>query len=40
MDLTAQVHGETLPVGIEFDYVLQDSEDAHHALIAMVKQAR
>ena len=40
MDLTAQVKGETIPVRIQFDHVLQDSEDAHHTLIAMVKQAR
>jgi putative heme iron utilization protein len=40
MDLTAQVNGETIPVRIQFDHVLQDSEDAHHTLIAMVKQAR
>ncbi len=40
MDLTAQVNDETVPVRISFDHVLQDSEDAHHTLIAMVKQAR
>jgi putative heme iron utilization protein len=40
MDLAAQVDGESLPVRIEFDHVLADSEDAHHTLIAMVKQAR
>lgn len=40
MDLTAQVHGEAVPVRIEFDHVLADAEDAHHTLIAMIKQAR
>lgn len=40
MDLTAQVNSESLPVRIQFDHVLADSEDAHHTLIAMVKQAR
>ncbi len=40
MDLTAQVNGESVPVRIQFDHVLADAEDAHHTLIAMVKQAR
>ena len=40
MDLTAQVNGETVPVRIHFDHVLADAEDAHHTLIAMVKQVR
>ena len=40
MDLKAQIDEETLPVRIEFDHELVDSEDAHHTLIAMVKQAR
>jgi putative heme iron utilization protein len=40
MDLTAQVNGETVPVRIKFDHTLEDSEDAHHTLIEMVKQAR
>lgn len=40
MDITAQVNGENVPIRINFDHVLQDSEDAHHTLIAMVKQAR
>lgn len=40
MNLTAQVNGEPVPVRIEFDHVLADSEDAHQTLIAMVKQAR
>lgn len=37
MDLTVQVNGETVPVRIDFDHKLQDAEDAHHTLIAMVK---
>jgi putative heme iron utilization protein len=40
MNLMAQVKGESVPLRIEFDHVLKDSEDAHHTLIDMVKQAR
>lgn len=40
MDLIAQVDGTTVPVRVEFDHSLQDSEDAHQTLIAMLKQAR
>ena len=40
MNLKAQVNGEAVPVRIQFDHVLADAEDAHHTLIAMVKQAR
>jgi putative heme iron utilization protein len=40
MNLSAVVKGENLPVRINFDRTLQDSEDAHQTLIAMVKQAR
>ncbi len=40
MNLTAQIKGSSLPVRIEFDHELKDSEDAHHTLIDMVKQAR
>jgi putative heme iron utilization protein len=40
MNLMTQVKGESVPLRIEFDHALQDSEDAHHTLIAMVKQAR
>ncbi|MDB9373957.1 DUF2470 domain-containing protein [Nodularia sphaerocarpa] len=40
MNLTAQVNAETVPVRIQFDHILVDSEDAHQTLIAMVKQAR
>ncbi|MBO1347608.1 MAG: DUF2470 domain-containing protein [Hormoscilla sp. GUM202] len=40
MDLTAQINGSEVPVRIKFDHTLADAEDAHHTLIAMVKQAR
>jgi putative heme iron utilization protein len=40
MDLTAEVNGQSIPVRVQFDHVLADAEDAHHTLIAMVKQAR
>ncbi|MEM8778336.1 MAG: DUF2470 domain-containing protein [Cyanobacteria bacterium P01_G01_bin.49] len=40
MNLTVQVKDKTIPLRITFDHYLQDSEDAHHTLIDMVKQAR
>lgn len=40
MTLMTQVNDSETPVRITFDHVLQDSEDAHQTLIAMVKQAR
>ena len=40
MNLTANIQGKTVPVRIEFDHSLKDSEDAHQTLITMVKQAR
>lgn len=40
MQLTAQVNGAAVPVRVEFDRVLENAEDAHHTLNAMVKQAR
>jgi putative heme iron utilization protein len=40
MDLSVKVNEETKPVRIAFDHELQDSEDAHQTLIAMVKEAR
>jgi putative heme iron utilization protein len=40
MDLLIQKDGMTEPLRIEFDHTLADSEDAHHTLIEMVKQAR
>jgi putative heme iron utilization protein len=40
MDLSAQVNGTETPLRVTFDHKLQDSEDAHQTLIALVKQAR
>jgi putative heme iron utilization protein len=40
MDLTVQTPDAQKSVRIAFDHDLQDAEDAHHTLIAMVKQAR
>ncbi len=40
MDLITQLNGESSSLRITFDHTLQDSEDAHQTLIAMVKQAR
>ncbi len=40
MNLTAEVSGESLPVRVEFDHTLKDTEDAHHTLIDMLKKAR
>lgn len=40
MNITAQVNGAAVPVRIQFDHLLKDAEDAHHTLIAMLKQAR
>ena len=40
MNLTAKIDGSDVPVRIKFDHTLADAEDAHHTLIAMVKQAR
>ncbi|OLP18156.1 heme iron utilization protein [Leptolyngbya sp. 'hensonii'] len=40
MDLVTQSSIGEVPLRITFDHTLQDSEDAHHTLIAMVKQAR
>lgn len=40
MNLEAEIDGTSTPLRVEFDHVLQDSEDAHHTLIDMVKQAR
>lgn len=40
MNLAATVDGKEVPVRVTFDHSLQDSEDAHHTLIAMVKQAK
>jgi putative heme iron utilization protein len=40
MNLDAQADGATIPLRIQFEPALQDAEDAHHRLIAMIKQAR
>lgn len=40
MNLNVTRNGEETLLRIEFDHPLQDSEDAHQTLIAMVKQAR
>lgn len=40
MDLAVQEPGATRTLRIPFDHELKDSEDAHHTLIDMVKQAR
>ena len=40
MDISAQIKGETIPVRVIFDHPLKDAEDAHHTLVAMIKQAR
>ncbi len=40
MDLTAQVNEEAVPIRVPFDHTLVNAEDAHHTLIAMIKQAR
>lgn len=40
MDLQVDLDGKSTPIRIAFDHPLQDSEDAHQTLIAMVKQAR
>ena len=40
MDLIAEVEGAATPVRVTFERELQDSEDAHQTLIAMVRQAR
>lgn len=40
MDLDVDVAGTQRSLRIPFDHELQDSEDAHQTLIAMVRQAR
>ncbi|MEN9223230.1 MAG: DUF2470 domain-containing protein [Thermostichus sp. BF3_bins_97] len=40
MDLQVQAGTGEQTLRIRFDHPLQDSEDAHHTLIEMVKQAR
>lgn len=40
MNLDVESAGEQKSLRISFDHELQDSEDAHQTLIAMVRQAR
>lgn len=40
MNLISETDGQFSPIRITFDHTLKDSEDAHHTLIAMIKQAR
>lgn len=40
MNISARVNGTAVPVRIEFERALENAEDAHQTLIAMVKQAR
>lgn len=40
MNIAANIAGKTVPVRVEFDHQLKDAEDAHHTLVAMIKQAR
>jgi len=40
MNILAQIGEEEVPVRVEFDHTLKDAEDAHHTLVAMIKQAR
>ncbi len=40
MDISAQVEGKVVPVRVEFDHTLENSQDAHHTLVSMIKQAQ
>ena len=40
MNISAKVAGETVPIRVKFDHTLKDAADAHHTLVAMIKQAR
>ena len=40
MNISATIKGKAVPVRVEFDHTLADAEDAHHTLVAMIKQAR
>ncbi|GAB4155653.1 MAG: DUF2470 domain-containing protein [Cyanobacteria bacterium J069] len=40
MVLEAHLDDTVTPLRVAFDHTLQDSEDAHQTLIAMVRQAR
>jgi putative heme iron utilization protein len=38
--LSVTANQTELPVRIQFDHVLADAEDAHHTLVAMLKQVK
>jgi putative heme iron utilization protein len=40
MTLAVTVAGEQTTVRVPFDHTLEGAEDAHHTLVAMLKQAR
>jgi putative heme iron utilization protein len=40
MTLAVTVDGEHTSVRVPFDHTLEGAEDAHHTLVAMLKQAR
>jgi putative heme iron utilization protein len=40
MNLSVTANQTELPVRIQFDHVLADAEDAHHTLVAMLKQVK
>lgn len=40
MNLQAQVDSTPLPLRVLFNHTLADAEDAHHTLVAMIKEAR
>ena len=40
MNISAQIAGSTVPVRVKFDHELKDAEDAHHTLVAMIRQAQ
>jgi putative heme iron utilization protein len=40
MNLQAQVDGTPLPLRVLFNHTLANAEDAHHTLVAMIKEAR
>lgn len=39
MDLTATIAGAGVPVRVTFDHTLEGAQDAHHTLVAMLKQS-
>lgn len=38
MDLEVQIESQAQPLRIAFDHTLVDAKDAHHTLVAMLKQ--